>query len=93
MNVSSSVPSLNMAAWDVIRLFKRGFLQLGMSILYCTSNNMCSDVFYVDVNKLLKCVTYHAAALLIHSVSEWSRKAALLLLSVRLWSFRDSRGK
>ena len=64
-----------------------------VNILYCTANNMCSDVFYVDVNKLLKCVTYHAAALLIHSVSEWSRKAALLLLSVRLWSFRDSRGK
>lgn len=37
--------------------------------------------------------THHAAALLIHRVSEWSRKAALLLLSVRLWSFRDSRGK
>lgn len=36
---------------------------------------------------------YHAAALLIHRVSEWSRKAALLLLSVRQWSFRDSRGK
>lgn len=36
---------------------------------------------------------HHAAALLIHRVSEWSRKAALLLLSVRLWSFRDSRGK
>lgn len=36
---------------------------------------------------------HHAAALLIHRVSEWSRNAALLLLSVRLWSFRDSRGK
>lgn len=44
---------------------------------------------------LLLCGThlYHAAALLIHRVSEWSRKAALLLLSVRLWSFRDSLGK
>lgn len=38
-------------------------------------------------------VSYQAAALLIHRVSEWSRKAALLLLSVRLWSFRDSLGK
>lgn len=38
-------------------------------------------------------VTHQAAALLIHRLSEWSRKAALLLLSVRLCSFRDSRGK
>ncbi len=63
------------------------YIALLYSILFLLFIN-CSVCVCVCV-----CVTHHAAALLIHSVSEWSRKAALLLLSVRLWSFRDSRGK
>lgn len=38
---------------------------------------LCYQVVYM-------LATYHAAALLIHRVSEWSKKAALLLFSVRL---------